>query len=169
MLILKIVIYIAIFASSSYVGILFSRKYSNRVNELKDFKNAFNIFKTKLRYTYAPLNEIFMDISKSIKGIVGETFLDICNSMKIQDATESFNSAIDTTNLNLTVEDKETIKNLSKLLGKTDIEGQLSQIDLCISFLNVQIEKAEREKEKNEKLYKTLGIITGLGIIIVLM
>ena len=169
MLILKIVIYIAIFASSSYVGILFSRKYINRVNELKDFKNAFNIFKTKLRYTYAPLDEIFMDISKSIKGIVGEAFLDICNSMKIQDATESFNSAIDTTNLNLTVEDKETIKNLSKLLGKTYIEGQLSQIDLCISFLNVQIEKAEREKEKNEKLYKTLGIITGLGIIIVLM
>ena len=38
MLILKIVIYIAIFASSSYVGILFSRKYINRVNELKDLK-----------------------------------------------------------------------------------------------------------------------------------
>lgn len=169
MLILKMIIYIAIFTSSSYVGILFSRKYSNRVNELKDFKNAFNIFKTKLKYTYAPLDEIFMDISKSIRSVVGITFLDICNNMKIQDATESFNNAIDIANLNLTVEDKETIKNLSKLLGKTDMEGQLSQIDLCLSFLNVQIEKAEKEREKNEKLYKTLGIITGLGIVIVLM
>lgn len=169
MLILKIIIYITIFACSSYIGILFSRKYSSRVDELKDFKNAFNIFKTKLKYTYAPLDEIFMDVSKSIKGVVGVTFLDICNNMKIENATDSFNNAIDTVNLNLTIEDKETIKNLSKLLGKTDIEGQLSQIDLCLSFLNVQIEKAEKEKEKNEKLYKTLGIITGLGIVIVLM
>ena len=169
MLILKIIIYIAIFTSSSYVGILFSRKYTNRVNELKDFKNAFNIFKTKLKYTYAPLDEIFMDISKSVRGTVGLTFLDICNNMKLQNATDSFNNAIDTVNLDLTVEDKETIKNLSKLLGKTDIEGQLSQIDLTLSFLNIQIEKAEKEKEKNEKLYKTLGIITGLGIVIILM
>ncbi len=169
MLIFKIIIYIAIFASSSYAGILFSKKYSNRVNELKDFKNALNIFKTKLKYTYAPLNEIFMDISKSIKGIVGTTFLCICNNMKTCNATESFNKAVDMSYLNLTIEDKETIKNLSKLLGKTDIEGQISQIDLCISFLNIQIEEAEKEKAKNEKLYKTLGIITGLAIIIVLI
>ena len=168
MVILKIVIYIAIFASSSYVGILFSMKYSNRVNELKDFKNAFNIFKTKLRYTYAPLDEIFMDISKSIKSIVGETFLDICSNMKIQNATESFNNAIDTNNLSLTVEDKETIKNLSKLLGKTDIEGQMSEINQFLLLLKEQIKNAEEEKNKNAKMYKSLGTIIGLAIVIIL-
>lgn len=169
MFIIKIIIYILIFTGSSYVGILFSQKYINRVNELKNFKNALTIFKTKIKYTYAPLPEIFMDISKSIGGVVGDVFRNICKNMEIENATDSFNDAIDFANLNITVEDKETIKNLSKLLGKTDIEGQLSQIELTQSFLNIQIEKAEKEKAKNEKLYRTLGIVTGLGIVIILM
>lgn len=169
MFIFKILIYIIIFAGSSYVGILFSQKYINRVNELKNFKNALTIFKTKMKYTYAPLTEIFTDISKSIGGVVGDVFKNVCTNMEIENATESFNDAIDCANLNLTAEDKETIKNLSKLLGKTDIEGQLSQIEMTLSFLNIQIEKAEKEKAKNEKLYKTLGIVTGLGIVIILM
>ena len=30
-------------------------------------------------------------------------------------------------------------------------------------------EKAEKEKEKNEKLYKTLGTVVGLAIVIILI
>ena len=48
MLGLKIVIYTFIFLSCSLIGILVSNKYRNRVNELKEFKNALNIFKTKI-------------------------------------------------------------------------------------------------------------------------
>lgn len=47
--------------------------------------------------------------------------------------------------------------------------GQVSEIDLTLSFLNNQIDKAEKERAKNEKLYRTLGAITGLGIVIILM
>ena len=66
-------------------------------------------------------------------------------------------------------EDKDILKNLGKLLGKTDIEGQLSEIELTSSFLDSQIKKAEQERERNGKLYKTLGVITGIGIVIVLI
>ena len=48
------------------------------------------------------------------------------------------------------------------------MDGQISQIDVTNTFLNLQIDKAEKEKFKNEKLYKTLGTIVGLAIIIVL-
>lgn len=33
----------------------------------------------------------------------------------------------------------------------------------------MQIEKAEKEKAKNEKLYKTLGTVIGLAIVIILI
>ena len=83
MLIFKIVIYSFIFLSSSLIGILFSRKYLNRVNELKEFKNALNIFKTKIRYTYEPIPEIFREISKSVNPRVGYVFHIAAREMNI--------------------------------------------------------------------------------------
>jgi stage III sporulation protein AB len=57
---------------------------------------------------------------------------------------------------------------LSKLLGKTNLEGQVREIELTQSFLKKQIEDAEQERQKNEKLYKTLGMTIGLAIVILL-
>ena len=57
---------------------------------------------------------------------------------------------------------------MSKLLGKTNLEGQVSEIKLTQSFLKKQIEYAEQERQKNEKLYKTLGMTIGLAIVILL-
>lgn len=53
--------------------------------------------------------------------------------------------------------------------GKTDVKGQLSIISLTEKLIEVQIEKAEEEKNKNAKLYKTLGIVSGVGICILLV
>ena len=55
------------------------------------------------------------------------------------------------------------------MLGKTDLEGQVSEIKLVQNFLNTQIDIAEKEKQKNEKLYKTLGGVIGLAIVIILV
>ena len=49
------------------------------------------------------------------------------------------------------------------------MDGQVSQIEITKSFIDMQISKAEEEKKKNEKLYKTLGVTVGLAIVIVLI
>ena len=54
------------------------------------------------------------------------------------------------------------------MLGKTDIDGQVSEINQFLSLLEGQIVIAEEEKNKNSKMYKSLGTIVGLGIVIVL-
>ncbi len=51
----------------SYIGNLFSKKYTNRLAELKEMKNALNILKTKIRFTYEPIPEIFKQISRTSK------------------------------------------------------------------------------------------------------
>ena len=53
--------------------------------------------------------------------------------------------------------------------GKTDVKGQLSIISLTEKLLQSQIDKAEIEKNKNSKLYKTLGVVLGIGICILLV
>lgn len=53
--------------------------------------------------------------------------------------------------------------------GQTDVEGQIREISLTSNFIDTQIEKAEDECKKNEKLYRTLGTIVGIAIVIILI
>lgn len=169
MLGIKILIYSAIFLTCSAIGLIKSQKYVYRVNELQEFKNALNMFKTKIKFTYEPIPEIFEQISKNTNSNIGSIFKVASYNMKFCPAGEAWNKAIDTDLLNINLEDRNILKNLSKLLGATDIQGQISQIEITEDFLNVQIKKAEKEKEKNELMYRKLGMIIGLGIVIVLI
>ena len=169
MLELKIIMYSFIFLTCSAIGIVKSRKYIYRVEELKEFKNALNMFKTKVRFTYEPIPEIFDEISKTIAPTIGGIFKIASYNMQFYSAGDAWNKAIDTDILNINSEDRNVLKNLSKLLGATDVEGQLSQIEITDDFLDEQIKKAEQEKKKNEGIYRKLGVIIGLGIVIILL
>lgn len=169
MLFFKIIIYSVIFLTSSLIGILISKKYLNRVNELKEFKNALNIFKTKMRYTYEPIPEIFKEISYVTNSNIGSVFKQAANKMNLLTAGEAWGLALKMIDLNIDDEDRIILNNLSKLLGKTDVQGQVSQIELTQNFLDEQIRKAELNRVKNERMYRTLGMVIGLAIVIILM
>jgi stage III sporulation protein AB len=169
MLGIKILIYTFIFLSSSLIGILVSKKYANRVNELKEFKNALNIFKTKIKYTYEPIPDIFKEIGISLNSNISNVFRMASNKMNLLSAGDAWRIALDIDSLNINDEDRNILNNLGKLLGKTDISGQLNQIELTEDFLDDQIKKAEKERTKSEKMFKTLGMIVGLAIVIMLI
>lgn len=156
MIVVKFIILIVIAMLASYIGVLISNKYKNRVIELKEIKRALNIFATKIKYTYEPVPDIFLEISGNMSSNIGQIFKNASKKMENATAKQAWTEGINESKNNLTKEDKEVIKGLGKLLGKTDIEGQVSQIELTDKFLDAQIEKAVKEYEKNEKLYKTL-------------
>lgn len=167
-MIIKFIILLLVFVSSLSIGFLIAKKYASRVKELKDMKNALNMFETKIKFTYASVPEIFEEIAKQFgEEIVGQIFRTASILMKDKSAGEAWNEGIDTVNSNMTLEDKSTLKNLGKLLGKTDLDGQISEIRLVTDLLNTQIELAETERGKNEKMYKTLGGIIGLTLVII--
>lgn len=166
---IKGIFLILIFLTSSGIGMLISQKYRNREKQLKEIKNAFHILETKIRFTYAPMPEIFGEIAEGTSGPVSNIFALAKEKMKETSAGRAWEEAIEEENTELRKEDKEVLKELGVLLGKTDVEGQISQIKVTNIFLEEQIEKAGQERKKNEKLYKTLGMVTGLAIIIVLI
>lgn len=169
MFFIKCLIYILIFSSSTYIGILISKQYSNRVNELKEMKLALNILKTKIRFTSEPLYNIFHEISMSSKGNICNLFKRICQNLKNDSAKIAWENAIENETLSIKKEDRQALKSMGNLLGKTDLNGQISEIELTEAFLETQIIDAQNEKDKNEKLYKTLGMVTGVGIIVILI
>lgn len=168
MLILKYIILFIILLSSSLIGKILSKKYVYRLQELEEMKNALNLFKTKAKFTYEPIPTIFEEISQNTTQNISSIFNIAKEKMKTKTANIAWEEAVEEANTNLKKEDKQALKNLSKLLGQTDLEGQTSQIEITEVFLETQINQAREEKQKNEKLYSRLGTIIGLTIVIIL-
>ena len=167
---IKIIILFAIFILSNFIGRTISLKYKYRLEELKEMKSMLNIFKTKIKFTYETIPEIFDEISKKTNSNIGKIFFNAKEYMeKGNTADDSWKMSIKETKNNLNEEDKNTLNIMSKMLGESDVEGQVSQIDITLNFLEEQIEEAMQEKNKNERLYKKLGTIMGLGLVIILV
>lgn len=167
MILIKYISLLGIVVISSYLGINKAKDYENRVKALIKFKSALVMFKSKLEFTYEPIKDIFEDISKVIYRKNDNIFENVIKS-KENEIYISWVNAVKCER-NFAVEDKEIIEMIGKLLGKTDLAGQVSEINLGINLIEKQIEIAESEKNKNVKLYKTMGIVCGIGICIILM
>ena len=164
----KYILLLAIFALSTAIGFFIAKSYQNRVVELKEFKNILNIMKTKIKFTYEPLAEIFKQISKDNESEVEKIFGQMANQITYYQAKDVWENCIQDADISIKQEDKDVLKKIGKLLGQTDIEGQISEIEVIENFLDMQIENAEEERKKNQKMYKTLGIVAGLVFVIIL-
>lgn len=166
--VIKYFILFLILIASSMIGKFISKKYVYRLQELEEIQNSLNILKTKIKFTYEPIPEIFDEISKSSCKNVSNIFKNAKDKMNNATAYIAWKEAVEETITNLKNEDKQVLVTLGKLLGQTDVEGQLSQIEITEKFLEGQLKEALEEKHKNEKLYTRLGTIIGLVIVIVL-
>lgn len=168
MKIVKYILLAVIFGLSTSIGLMISKRFDNRVIELKEFKNTLNIMKTKIKFTYEPLAEIFKQIANKNESNIERIFGQMANQITYYQTRDVWENCIQEADISINQEDKDILKKLGKLLGQTDVEGQVSEIEVTQNFLNMQIEKAEEEKKKNQKIYKTLGITIGLVFVIIL-
>jgi stage III sporulation protein AB len=108
-------------------------------------------------------------ISKSIYEENENVFKTFCLELNNLDCdvSKTWEYSLNNTVSHLKKEDIEVLIMLGKMLGKTDKLGQIQDIDIVSKFLDKQIEISEEERSKNEKLYKTLGIVCGLTLAIV--
>ena len=74
------------------------------------------MLKTKIKFTYEPLPDIFNEISANMPKNISELFLNASIKMRKMPATEAWNSSINMTTLNLTREDINIVRDLGKLL-----------------------------------------------------
>lgn len=169
--ILKIGLLSILFCTSTFIGILISKKYSNRLNILKNLKNALNMFEVKINFSFETIPEIFNEISNKVSGPAGKMFADTVKNIEQKNmiAGEAWEKSVELNGSSLKKDDIDCLKTLGKLLGKTDVDGQVNQIELVCTFLENQINEADEEKHKNEKMYQKLGVIVGLMLIIVLI
>ncbi len=171
MIFIKYILIFFVFLIFLAIGNIYSKKYTSRVIELEKMNNMLNIFKAKIKFTCSTIEEIFTQIYEDNKDNIGAIFKKANTYMQDENSKDAWEKAIEESELTTSYnkEDIRVIKTLGKMLGNTDVEGQVSQIELTQNMLTEQINQAQEERKKNSKLYRTLGLASGLTIAIILM
>lgn len=167
--IIKVFSLITIFGLATYWGYSKANQYINRVKELICIKAILNIFENKIKFTQSPLEEIFEIIAENCTENNIKNIFQILAQNKNTSIRKSWENTISIAETSLNDEDKKILMDMGKSLGTTDVDGQVSNIKITSTFIDKQIEKAEKEKEKNVKMFRTLGIVSGIAIIIILI
>ena len=120
MIIIKFTILLLIFASSTSIGYLISKKYVNRVIELKQLRNTINILENKMKFTYEPIPEIFKQISNNSEENISKIFQKASEYIIKENTKDAWNKAIEDeeNNLSLNTEDINIIKSMGNMLRK---------------------------------------------------
>ena len=71
--------------------------------------------------------------------------------------------------LNLTDGDIQIITDFFKTLGSGDREKEKNNIRITALRLKMAVEEAKIEAEKNSKMYRGLGFLSGIFLVIVLL
>ena len=169
MIFIKIIISIVILFITSYIGIEMAGALKSREEILTDMITFLRLVQNEMMYMLNSLPIAFemsrQRLNTELKNVLGAISLDMSEF-----GVEKIDASI-TNNVNsikcLNDYDKEIIISTLKNLGRSDLESQYNIIENGITIINKQIKEANEIKNKNSKVYKTIGVITGLMIVII--
>jgi len=170
----KIIGSIIVLLSTGFLGYILSTDCRKRPEQLRELQSFLNILENRISYLSDILTEAFdqtCSLSSSVVAIFFEQASEILKNNRNMNAAaaweQSVKQNIGKTSLNR--EDEKILAAFGKMLGSSDLEGQIRNIRLTISHLAAQEEKAEQLRKKNEGMYRNLCILGGLAIVIVLL
>lgn len=170
MIIVKSVISIAIICLSAYIGTYKSRKLKERERVLIEMVTFLKLVKNEIKYMMNILPNAYeisrQKLSTELKIKIGQIVVDMLDSENLTYVEGSIEKNISEIEC-LEKYDKEVFTSTLKNLGRSDIEGQTNIIENTINILETQINEANEIKNTNSKLYRTIGIITGLMLVII--
>ena len=170
MLIIKLALSIAIISITTYIGFTKSYKLKNREYILKDISTFLKLVKNEMNYNMNILPNAYeaarQKLRPELKDAIGAIVVDM---LKEENSNILDYSIVDNISKieGLTDYDKNIIISTFRNLGRSDLESQINIIDNSIDILENQIKEANEIKLTNEKMYKNMGVIVGIMIVVI--
>lgn len=172
MTIFKIIIYLVIIALTSYIGVLKSKKLKDREYILREMITFLSLVENEIKYMMSILPNAYessrQKLVTELKTSIGKIVVDMLSLDNYYLIDQSIVENISSIN-GLIEYDKNVFISTLKNLGRSDVESQINIIENSKNILENQVKEANEVKLVNSKLYRTMGIITGLMIVIILI
>ena len=145
-------------------GFYYSLRLKNRYEFLSSFKDFLSKLETNMRYNSS---NIFTIVKSSAPEIIRNVFISD-NKSDFQQFWKSSISSIPKC-FALKKEDYNLFYEFGRMLGTTDIDGQLNHIKLYKELLNNNIDNSLKELKQKSKLSKLLGLFAGLSLALIIL
>ncbi|KGE17976.1 stage III sporulation protein SpoIIIAB [Paenibacillus wynnii] len=164
---------VMIVLAGTLAGLQRARLYADRPRQIRSLIAALQRLETEIRYGFTPLPEALRRIGAQARGPLQHFFVTAADEMSPPN-NRSAQDAIDKAmemhwkNTAMNASEKEIIRQLSCTLGTSDRSNQTTHITLALQQLNQEELAARDEQGKYEKMSKSLGLLLGVLIVILI-
>lgn len=167
MIFFKVIVAGLLVLVSAMIGIKKARKYEDREYILRESITFFKGLENEIKYMLSTMpnaiESLRQGMNTMLKPVLGAISIDMVSnnisSCKIAEEVARLDC--------LSNYDRQVISNGIINLGSSDVDGQIGIIQNTVSVLETQVSEAYEDKNKNVKLYRTIGVVAGLMIAIV--
>ena len=159
--------------ATTWAGFESAKKLSLRTSQLRQLKVAMQSLEAEIMFGQTPLSEAAEKLSRQLSGPLSEFLGDFSEALRAGSSTAK--TAWDASlkkiwpELALKQGEFEILSQFGETLGKSDRHHQQKQIMLTMAHLEREEKDALDRQGKYEKMMKSLGFLSGLLVIILLM
>ncbi|UII54808.1 stage III sporulation protein SpoAB [Cytobacillus spongiae] len=170
---LKLIGAVIILVATTWTGFEASRHLNERPRQLRQLKSALQSLEAEIMYGHTPLHEAARRLAAQLSKPLSWFFEAFSKKLTNQDTTVKDaweESLIEVWKLTAFKKGEfEIMKQFGETLGRHDRVSQQKQIMLTLSHLEREEADACERQAKYEKMVKSLGFLSGLLLIILLM
>ncbi|ANB56094.1 stage III sporulation protein AB [Anoxybacillus sp. B7M1] len=162
-----------ILLATTWTGFETANRLSERPRQLRQLKTALQALEAEIMYGHTPLSEAALHLANQLPLPLSRFFQQFAETLQTGETSvkeawqESLQSIWGATALKHG--EFEVMKQFGETLGQYDRMAQQKQIALAIVHLEREEQDALEKKARYEKMAKSLGLLTGLLIIILLI
>lgn len=164
---------IIIFISTTALGFKITDNMNVRIISLREIRKMLILLRGEIMYNMSSIDEAFLNTAAKTAEPFSMFMKEVAKEIQKKDGT-MFSKIWDEklrllAKTCLTRKDVKALKDFSEGFGCQYKENQVSSFNMYIEELEREIREADKKKDENSRLYRTLGIMSGLFIVIILI
>lgn len=153
------------------LGFSMAEVYRRRPQQLRQLQFALTVLGTEIRFRQTPLPAALQAVAAVTPQPMGRLFADLVGELHRAEGRGPGWAwqRVKRQGLALAPQDYALLDNLMQVLGAGNIAEQGRQLDLHLEHLRQLEAEAEGSRAANEKIWRYLGVCSGLALVLILL
>ncbi|WP_374712122.1 stage III sporulation protein SpoIIIAB [Symbiobacterium terraclitae] len=158
----------------SWIGFQIAARYARRPAELRAAQNGLAVLVTEVEYGATPLPDALRSAARAAGATVGAMLVDAAHRLEEGGGVtpgEALTAAVAAHReaTCLTPADLEILLALAPVLGASDRRDQVRHLRLAMDRLAAAEAVAADERRRYERMYRYVGVLSGLALVLILI